>query len=79
MMTLMYVIICMFSFISRVLVFSRAMTDVLSVKVYIDDHYLGEANREEGPLFTLPWSPSMYGAGLHKLLVKVTVSLKERQ
>ena len=55
----------------RVLVFSqRAVTNV---EIYIDGTFLGQAEQAKGPLYTLPWDPKSFSAGLHTLRVKVQV------
>jgi len=54
-------------------VFSPAA--VSSVKVQIDNVYLGEAEHSVGPLYVLQWEPFHYIDGLHTIVVQAVVSL----
>lgn len=51
----------------RVLVFSPWA--IKSVTVSIDDDVIEHAAHTEGPLYTLPWQPSKYSSGLHRIYV----------
>jgi len=57
----------------RILVF--APVTVLTVKVRIDNVYLGEAEHSKGPLYVLQWEPFHYLGGLHTIVVQAVVSL----
>ena len=48
---------------------------IRSVKVLIDNVYLGEAEQSEGPLFVLQWEPFHYIGGLHTIVVQAVVSI----
>jgi len=66
--SIVYVNIC------RILVF--APVTIQSVKVQIDDVYLGEAKQSAGPLYVLEWEPFHYIGGLHNIMVQAVVSYK---
>ncbi|XP_005089199.1 transmembrane protein 62 [Aplysia californica] len=53
----------------KVLVFSPDPVSV--VEVTVDGRLLGEASQEDGPLYTLAWTPQQYAHGLHDLRVVV--------
>ncbi|XP_056624331.1 transmembrane protein 62 isoform X2 [Triplophysa dalaica] len=53
----------------RVLAFSESQ--ITYVYVSVDGDTLGKAVRAEGPLYVLPWDPSLYSTGLHTISVKV--------
>ncbi|KAJ8289623.1 hypothetical protein GJAV_G00003450 [Gymnothorax javanicus] len=53
----------------RILAFSEA--PITAVHVGIDGRSLGEARAVGGPLYVLPWDPSLYTVGLHSIWVKV--------
>ncbi|XP_036450088.1 transmembrane protein 62 [Colossoma macropomum] len=53
----------------RMLVFSAA--PVTAVYVSMDGETLGKAVSVGGPLYVLPWDPSLYTTGLHTIRVKV--------
>lgn len=59
----------------RVLAFSESQ--ITAVYVSVDGSPLGKAVRAKGPLYVLPWDPSLYSTGLHTISVKVEV-LKNR-
>ncbi|KAA0711337.1 Transmembrane protein 62 [Triplophysa tibetana] len=52
----------------RVLAFSESQ--ITYVYVSVDGDTLGKAVRAEGPLYVLPWDPSLYSTGLHTISVK---------
>lgn len=56
----------------RVLAFSEAL--ITAVHVAIDGEPLGEGRSAGGPLYVLPWDPSLYLKGLHTIQVTVEVS-----
>jgi len=60
-------------FFCRILVFAPEM--IRSVKVQIDNVYLGEAEQSEGPLYALEWEPFHYIGGLHTIVVQAVVSI----
>lgn len=64
------------SFRNRILAFSEA--PITAVHVSIDGEPLGKGRLAGGPLYVLPWDPSLYLAGLHTIKVKVEVSLLPR-
>ena len=47
---------------------------VSSIEVYIDGTFEGQAKQAKGPLYTLPWNPKSFSAGLHTLRIRVKVS-----
>uniref|UniRef100_A0A8B9L8P1 Transmembrane protein 62 n=1 Tax=Astyanax mexicanus TaxID=7994 RepID=A0A8B9L8P1_ASTMX len=53
----------------RMLVFSAA--PITAVYVSVDGDALGKAVSVGGPLFVVPWDPSLYSTGLHTIKVKV--------
>ncbi|KAL7873337.1 hypothetical protein AOLI_G00124080 [Acnodon oligacanthus] len=53
----------------RMLVFSAA--PITAVYVSVDGQTLGKALSVGGPLYVLPWDPSLYTTGLHTIRVKV--------
>ncbi|NXQ56276.1 TMM62 protein, partial [Anthoscopus minutus] len=53
----------------RILAFSPSV--IISVKVYIDGVYLGNAYQVSGPLYVLKWSPQNYSKGFHHIDVTV--------
>ncbi|KAI4875117.1 hypothetical protein NFI96_025236 [Prochilodus magdalenae] len=53
----------------RMLVFSAA--PITAVYVTVDGETLGKAASVGGPLYVLPWDPSLYPTGLHTIRVKV--------
>ncbi|XP_050831490.1 transmembrane protein 62 isoform X3 [Serinus canaria] len=53
----------------RILAFSPSV--IISVKVYIDGVYLGNAYQVSGPLYVLKWSPQNYSEGFHHIDVTV--------
>lgn len=56
----------------RVLAFSEAL--ITAVHISIDGEPLGKGHWAGGPLYVLPWEPSLYLKGLHTIQVKVEVS-----
>lgn len=64
---------CVLYFRNRILAFSEA--PITAVHVSIDGEPLGKCHLAGGPLYVLPWDPSLYLAGLHTIKVKVEVSL----
>lgn len=57
---------------NRILAFSEA--PITAVHVTVDGEPLGKARSSGGPLYVLPWDPSLYLNGLHTIRVKVEVS-----
>lgn len=57
---------------NRILAFSEA--PITAVHVTVDGEALGKARSAGGPLYVLPWDPSLYLNGLHAIRVKVEVS-----
>ncbi|XP_028828267.1 transmembrane protein 62 isoform X2 [Denticeps clupeoides] len=55
----------------RILAFSAA--PVAAVYVSLDGVVQGEAQAAGGPLYVLPWDPSLYSSGLHVISVRVEV------
>lgn len=55
----------------RVLVYNPE--PITMVKVRIDDAPWNEMTLVKGPLYVLPWNPSLYLSGLHKIEVTVSV------
>uniref|UniRef100_A0A8C7SML8 Transmembrane protein 62 n=1 Tax=Oncorhynchus mykiss TaxID=8022 RepID=A0A8C7SML8_ONCMY len=53
----------------RILAFSDA--PVTAVHVSVDGVEMGEGQSAGGPLYVVPWEPSLYLAGLHTVTVKV--------
>nr|XP_023683199.1 transmembrane protein 62 isoform X1 [Paramormyrops kingsleyae] len=53
----------------RVLAFSEAQ--ITAVHISVDGHALGEGYSVGGPLYVLPWNPSLYNTGLHSIMVKI--------
>ncbi|XP_012992787.2 transmembrane protein 62 isoform X2 [Esox lucius] len=53
----------------RILAFSDA--PVAAVHISVDGKVLGEGRSAGGPLFVLPWEPSVYLSGLHTITVRV--------
>uniref|UniRef100_A0AAY4BBD1 Transmembrane protein 62 n=1 Tax=Denticeps clupeoides TaxID=299321 RepID=A0AAY4BBD1_9TELE len=53
----------------RILAFSAA--PVAAVYVSLDGVVQGEAQAAGGPLYVLPWDPSLYSSGLHVISVRV--------
>uniref|UniRef100_A0A665WVK3 Transmembrane protein 62 n=2 Tax=Echeneis naucrates TaxID=173247 RepID=A0A665WVK3_ECHNA len=53
----------------RVLAFSEA--PITAVHVSVDGQPLGKGHSAGGPLYVLPWDPSLYLTGLHTIKVKV--------
>ncbi|TWW71827.1 transmembrane protein 62 [Takifugu flavidus] len=53
----------------RILAFSEA--PITAVHVSIDGDPLGKGHSAGGPLYVLPWDPSLYLKGLHTIQVKV--------
>ena len=60
-------------FLCRILVFSP--TWISSVKVQVDNIYLGEAQHSNGPLYVLEWEPFHYLGGLHTIMVQAVVRI----
>lgn len=58
--------------LNRILAFSEA--PITAVHVSIDGELLGKGRVAGGPLYVLPWDPSVYLTGLHTIKVKVEVS-----
>uniref|UniRef100_A0A6Q2Z0E1 Calcineurin-like phosphoesterase domain-containing protein n=1 Tax=Esox lucius TaxID=8010 RepID=A0A6Q2Z0E1_ESOLU len=56
----------------RILAFSDA--PVAAVHISVDGKVLGEGRSAGGPLFVLPWEPSVYLSGLHTITVRVEVT-----
>lgn len=56
---------------NRILAFSEA--PITAVRVSIDGDPLGKGHSAGGPLYVLPWDPSLYLKGLHTIQVKVEV------
>lgn len=54
------------------LAFSEAL--ITAVHISIDGEPLGKGHWAGGPLYVLPWEPSLYLKGLHTIQVKVEVS-----
>ena len=48
---------------------------ISTVKVQIDNVYIGEAVHSSGPLYVLEWDPFHYIGGLHKMVVQAVVSV----
>ena len=59
-------------YVCRILVF--APVHIMTVRVQIDNVYLGEAQQSEGALYVLQWEPFHYIAGLHTIVVQAVVS-----
>lgn len=53
----------------RILAFSEAQ--ITAVHVSVDGEPLGKGHSAGGPLYVLPWNPSLYLTGLHTIKVKV--------
>uniref|UniRef100_A0A672J249 Uncharacterized protein n=2 Tax=Salarias fasciatus TaxID=181472 RepID=A0A672J249_SALFA len=53
----------------RILAFSEA--PITAVHVSVDGEALGKGHSAGGPLYVLPWDPSLYLTGLHTISVKV--------
>lgn len=53
----------------RILAFSEAQ--ITAVHVSVDGEPLGKGHSAGGPLYVLPWKPSLYLTGLHTIRVKV--------
>jgi hypothetical protein len=47
--------------------------NVNNIEVYIDDKHQGKAQHSDGPLFVLPWQPSLLSPGVHSIRVVVQV------
>lgn len=58
--------------LNRILAFSEA--PITAVHVSIDGDPLGKGHWAGGPLYVLPWDPSLYLKGLHSIQVKAEVS-----
>lgn len=56
---------------NRILAFSEA--PITAVHVSVDGDPLGKGHPAGGPLYVLPWDPSLYLRGLHTIQVKVEV------
>ncbi|CAG13145.1 unnamed protein product [Tetraodon nigroviridis] len=54
---------------TRVLAFSEAL--ITAVHVSVDGEPVGKGRPAGGPLYVLPWDPSLYLKGLHTIQVKV--------
>ena len=57
----------------RILVFAQKA--VSTVKVQVDNVYLGEAQHSSGPLYVLEWEPFRYLGGLHNIMVQAVVCI----
>ena len=53
------------------LVYSPA--DIHEVNVSVDGVFLGSAELSGGALYTLPWQPERYAAGVHHMTVSAEV------
>ncbi|XP_060555631.1 transmembrane protein 62-like isoform X2 [Ruditapes philippinarum] len=60
----------------RILVFTNG--NVNNIEVYIDDKHQGKAQHSDGPLFVLPWQPSLLSPGVHSIRVVVQDSVNGR-
>lgn len=62
---------CICFAVNRILAFSEA--PITAVHVSVDGEPLGKGRSAGGPLYVLPWDPSLYLTGLHTIKVKVEV------